>query len=358
MAYPPGAASVRRFIASRPLSVLRLHASGAAARFEDAGRDEPDASFATRRWPLRMSSEWRKLSCQSCRRPVTDQGQTCAQARLPQFLIIGAVKAATTWIADQLRARDDVLPAWTRSRIISAANMGAGEDWYASLFAAARPGQLIGEKSGGLSGRGCGAGARFGAPSRCDADRPAAQSGRSRLFRLLHAATGAAMSAASVARYLDAKSGEPRFLQDGLYARHLARWHDYYPAEQLKVILYDDIRAEPRKGADRHMPHPGPGTVDRSGHRSGAAATTAKRPLVPCRCVVCRNRSRISSRRFAAIRRSTRPARLFARPVDYPLMTPDLRMRLSDYYADDVAQLGRLLDRDLSAWNDAARPVR
>jgi hypothetical protein len=49
--------------------------------------------------------------------------------------------------------------------------------------------------------------------------------------------------------------------------------------------------------------------------------------------------------------------RMIARSVDYPHLTSDLRKRLNDYYADDVAQLGRLLDRDLSAWSDAARPV-
>ena len=50
--------------------------------------------------------------------------------------------------------------------------------------------------------------------------------------------------------------------------------------------------------------------------------------------------------------------RLFARSVEYPSLTADLRMRLHDYYAEDVAQLGRLLGRDLSAWSDSARPRR
>jgi hypothetical protein len=48
-----------------------------------------------------------------------------SEPRLPQFIIIGAVKAATTWIAHQLRQHPDIyLPG--RSRIISAPNIIGG----------------------------------------------------------------------------------------------------------------------------------------------------------------------------------------------------------------------------------------
>ena len=68
------------------------------------------------------------------------------QPPLPQFLIIGAVKAATTWIADQLRARDDVFMPGPEPHYFSR-DYDRGATWYASLFADARADQLIGEKS-------------------------------------------------------------------------------------------------------------------------------------------------------------------------------------------------------------------
>ena len=69
-----------------------------------------------------------------------------AQRHFPQFLIIGAVKAATTWVADQLRARDDVFLPGPEPHYFSRA-YNRGENWYESLFGEARAGQLIGEKS-------------------------------------------------------------------------------------------------------------------------------------------------------------------------------------------------------------------
>jgi hypothetical protein len=39
-----------------------------------------------------------------------------------------------------------------------------------------------------------------------------------------------------------------------------------------------------------------------------------------------------------------------ARPIDYPVMNEELRQRLTDYYATDVADLQKFLGRDLNHW--------
>src|SRR3546814_2971150 len=43
----------------------------------------------------------------------------------------------------------------------------------------------------------------------------------------------------------------------------------------------------------------------------------------------------------------------FARPVGYPPLTDDLRRRLSEYYAYDVAELSKMLGRDMGCWLEA-----
>src|SRR3546814_4641135 len=45
----------------------------------------------------------------------------------------------------------------------------------------------------------------------------------------------------------------------------------------------------------------------------------------------------------------------FARPVGYPPLTDDLRRRLSAYYAYDVAELSKMLGRDMGCWLEAER---
>jgi len=276
------------------------------------------------------------------------------QRPLPQFLIIGAVKAATTWIADQLRARDDVFMPGPEPHYFSREH-DRGARWYASLFAEARSDQLIGEKSADYL-------AERAAPSRAAALLPDAM-----LIAQLRNPVDRAYSdycmlyrrgqvGRDVERYLDARSEIPRFLQNGLYARHIARWRDYFPAERLKIILYDDIRADPERvlaevcGALQLPP-----AID--AERVRRRSNDSEAPLVPLplRRLPQSIKNLVAPLRGNPAFEATR--RIIARSVEYPRLTSDLRSRLSDYYADDVAQLGRLLDRDLSAWSDAARPV-
>ena len=276
------------------------------------------------------------------------------QRPLPQFLIIGAVKAATTWIADQLRARDDVFMPGPEPHYFSREH-DRGARWYASLFAEARSDQLIGEKSADYL-------AERAAPARAAALLPDAM-----LIAQLRNPVDRAYSdycmlyrrgqvGRDVERYLDARSEIPRFLQNGLYARHIARWRDYFPAERLKIILYDDIRADPERvlaevcGALQLPP-----AID--AERVRRRSNDSEAPLVPLplRRLPQSIKNLVAPLRGNPAFEATR--RIIARSVEYPRLTSDLRSRLSDYYADDVAQLGRLLDRDLSAWSDAARPV-
>src|SRR3546814_10932984 len=37
----------------------------------------------------------------------------------------------------------------------------------------------------------------------------------------------------------------PRLLEDGLYFRHLSRFLDFFPREQISIMLYDDIKNRP-----------------------------------------------------------------------------------------------------------------
>src|SRR3546814_17947434 len=47
-------------------------------------------------------------------------------------------------------------------------------------------------------------------------------------------------------RYLiRSETSIPRFLEDGLYFRHLSRFVDFFPREQISIIPYDDIKSRP-----------------------------------------------------------------------------------------------------------------
>ena len=67
---------------------------------------------------------------------------------LPDFLIIGAQKSGTSWLANQLGRNPRVfMPRDEIHYFDKAHNFSRGLEWYESHFAAAESGQLIGEKT-------------------------------------------------------------------------------------------------------------------------------------------------------------------------------------------------------------------
>ena len=268
--------------------------------------------------------------------------------RLPEFIIIGAVKAATTWIAHQLREHPDVYMPGPEPHFFST-EFGRGNDWYASLFAKAGPHQIVGEKSADYL-------AHPDAARRISELLPQA-----RLIVQLRNPVERAYSdycmlyrrgtvSGNPARYLarDSKEGA-RFLDGGLYARHLARFLDHFPHEQVQVILYDDIKDAPARIAAEVCAHVGV-TPAIALATLRARKNDSEAPLLP---LGLRRVMRPLKRAVRPMRGTTWFERLrgtMARAPEYPPFTPELRAKLRDYYREDVQLLGRLIGRDMDGW--------
>ena len=69
--------------------------------------------------------------------------------RLPDFIVIGAMKSATTTLHEQLACQNGLFMSRPKEPNFFSddANYARGIDWYASLFAAAGEDQLLGESS-------------------------------------------------------------------------------------------------------------------------------------------------------------------------------------------------------------------
>lgn len=265
----------------------------------------------------------------------------------PEFLIIGAAKSATTWIAAQLRDRGDVFLPGPEPHYFSR-EYHRGPEWYARWFADAPADVLVGEKSADYL-------ADPAVPGRLAHDCP-----DGRLIALLRSPVERAYSdycmwyrrgdvGADVAAYLDpARTPIRRFLDDGLYARHLARFRDHMPAESLLVLLHDEVATRPaaliRKVTDFLGLEPARALASERRVNDSAA------PLLP---LALRRLPRPIKRaleplRSAAAGRAVREA-LARRPV-YPPFDPELRRRVADFYARDIEALSAMLNRDLGGW--------
>lgn len=267
----------------------------------------------------------------------------------PSFLIIGAVKAATTWALEQLQANPALYLPDPEPHYFSS-EYHRGEAYYRAYFEdRAGSGLLLGEKSADYL-------AHPDAPERVAAMLP-----RARLIAQLRNPVERAYSDYKMLYRRGTISGKPeeylssldnphpRFLNDGLYALHLDRWLDQFPAHQLHVFLYDDVKARPREVVAAISHHIGIDPVfdvEQSKKRANDGSQrflplSVRKTLAPFKTSVAPLRG---TRWFEATRG------LFARSIDYPEMSQDLQLRVRDFYVADVERLGRMIERDLSHW--------
>lgn len=292
---------------------------------------------------------------------------------LPTFLIIGAARCGTTSLYAYLQQHPQVfMSAVKEPNYLAFADCPRSSDpwieWiraqaitdrsqYEALFAAAGPGQAIGEAS-----------PRYivdrGAPQRIRDTLPHAQ-----LFAIVRNPLEqvhsnylglqrdgyplpSTLEAALDDYEQDRQTGSTResFLDSAFHGRNLARYFEIFPRSQLTVYLYDDLRADApglmrdffqRLGVDSAFV---PDVEERHG-RTGSI----RNPLVGALWHSIAQHRPLLRRIF--------PKRLLDR--GYAWVMRDLvreplavttRARLRELYRDDIGVLQALVGRDLSHW--------
>ena len=271
-----------------------------------------------------------------------------ANGRLPHFVIIGAVKGATTWIHNQLQDNPAIYLPAPEPHFFSQEH-AQGLDHYRRFFDGARPDQILGEKSADYL-------AHPDAPARLAAALPEV-----RLVVQLRNPVDRAYSDYKMLvrrgtvtkgpeHYLDGRpNDQPRFLEDGLYAQHLRRWLAHFDAEQIKILLFEDVKAAPEAsvaivsdhiGAPRHYSTQ-VGSDPRNDSSERFLPLPVRTALAPLKEAVRPLRGKAMFERVRGV---------FARQIAYPPLPAALRQRMVDYYARDIADLEELTGRDLSHW--------
>lgn len=276
-----------------------------------------------------------------------------ANGRLPHFVIIGAVKGATTWIHNQLQDNPAIYLPAPEPHFFSQEH-AQGLDHYRRFFDGARPDQILGEKSADYL-------AHPDAPARLAAALPEARlvvqlrnpvdraySDYKMLFRRGTVTKGPE-------HYLDGRpNDQPRFLEDGLYAQHLRRWLAHFDAEQIKILLFEDVKAAPEASVAIVSDHIGVPRHYSTQVGSDPRNDSSERFLpLPVRTALAPLKEAVRPLRGKAMFERVRG--VFARQIAYPPLPAALRQRMVDYYARDIADLEELIGRDLSHWRQDRR---
>lgn len=162
---------------------------------------------------------------------------------IPNFLIIGAPRAGTTWMAENLRSHPQIYMPKEKELHFFDRHYERGWDFYEQFFAAADGEPAIGEAT----------------PEYLYLPR---------IPRLIYKHLPHAKLIVSLrnpvdrvySRYWNAKAKykenrnlsfedklkkKPLFLEEGFYYDHLLRYYEYFPREQILVLLFDELRSDP-----------------------------------------------------------------------------------------------------------------
>ena len=268
--------------------------------------------------------------------------------RLPNFVIIGAVKAATTWSAKNLAKNPQIFIPGPEPHFFSN-EYDRGLDWYTDLFRHAPADSVIGEKSADYLA------------SIAAAERMAKALPNAKLIVQLRNPIARTYSDYCMLYRRGTVAGAPdqyfsstnefsdRILKGGLYAQHLVRYYDHFLAEDILIVPFEDISSRPVTVLERMSDFIGV-TPHISEEDIAVTENDSQTPILPLpmRKALRPFKGTVSGLRnkpwFKALHG------VFARPIKYPTLSADAHSWLAEYYSRDIERLSDLVGQDFNHW--------
>lgn len=267
---------------------------------------------------------------------------------LPNFLVIGAARSGTTWIAKNLSLHPEVFVPARKELHFFDADYERGLELYSQYFRGADSAKAVGEVT----------------PAYLHVEAAAERIKRhlpdvkliaclrdpvDRLYSRYWNARGRFAHNRSVS-FQEKLKEKPQLITEGFYCEHLARFLSLWPRERILLLLYDDLVEDPQGflraiyrflDVDEHF-------VSELAEQKINAAASQKLSVKSHSAYWVGKLLRRAGRHRLAHRVETLNA------AALPRLPADIRKWLIDtYYSDRNEQLSRLLGRDLSHWNTA-----
>lgn len=148
------------------------------------------------------------------------------------------------------------------------------------------------------------------------------------------------------------------FIEKGFYFKHLKKFYETFPKENIHVILLDDVKKDPLnvvQGVYKFLgvnPDFKPPSLNKRINTAFQVKHSSIKDLSHIILVL------IDKLGFDELRlkilESQKSQKLYTlinkKPAEYPPMSEELRKKCTDIYLEDITNLEKLLNRDLSAW--------
>lgn len=270
--------------------------------------------------------------------------------RLPNFVIVGAMRSGTTSLARYLGAHEDVFMAPQKEVHFFDRNFDRGVDWYRAQFRGAGDKHAVGEAT-----------QTYLYDERA-MQRMAEVLPDARMIVLLRHPIARAYSHywhnRSIGREsLDfgaAVSAEPdrlrsedvgdrytySYVDRGRYVRQLRRLAELYPRESIHVILFDDLLDSPVEIFRETCRF-----LEVAASMVPPELGTRINPFMTFRSLYVRRLAKRLPKRLGNV-----VGRLNNRHDSYPPMAADVRATLLESFRDEIEELGSWLGRDMTRW--------
>lgn len=283
---------------------------------------------------------------------------------LPNFLIIGAQKAATTWLAENIAEHPDVFIAPAKEIYYFNHRFHQGTDWYERHFAEWDGESAIGEATPGYL-------PHSNAPSRIaeTLDQP-------RLIALLRQPIDRAFSAywhhvrssridpsTSFVACLETGDDDFELLERGAYVSQLERYFSQFGRDRMLIMLYDQLFTDSASTCTTVFDflHVDPTFVPSAlgeaknvgGRGVGVLGGPAQRVRELVTPVIDRLPPRLRNPALSIGRRAFERIAFDLGPkkAHFEPLAPETRRRLTTkYFSEEIDRLERLLDVDLGNW--------
>lgn len=269
---------------------------------------------------------------------------------VPTFLGIGPGKAGSTWTYRALRAHPEVFMSPVKETLYFTREYDRGREWYLSFFQGAEDYPASGEVCQLYL-------YSEEAPGRVRdyrADMQLVVTPRNPVDRAFSHYLWHVRNGEVSASFEEALEERPYLFRRGFYGRHLARWLEYFPREQLLVLPFWELKEDERAFARRIYDFVGvdPDFWPEDGvQRALGAALPRVRWLARTLKVGARLARRMGLLRLVQAVKEHPLARAVWEPYpedERPEVDPETRARLLEEVADDVRRVTELTGIDFA----------
>lgn len=254
----------------------------------------------------------------------------------PDFAIIGAMKCGTSTLAAQLAAQEGVFMTTPKEPeyFSDDAVFARGPDWYAALYAGARPGDLRGEASTGLT--------KLPTHPRA-AERLHAAAPEAKLIHLTRDPLERLIShyihewtMGVISEPLEtAVETHPELIDYGRYEMQLAPWRARFGEDRILRLTLEEMQADPQGVLDRVAGFLGrPGAFAWREERARVNASAERLRRFPLYDLVVEHPIPAALRRALIPKAWRERVKDRLRLSDRPTLTPELRARLEARLAE------------------------